>query len=158
MIFWYNDDIDNNGRQRVGQTYYFYYGVRIMSYYTITNTVGESIDLANGAHLVIGDVHEKKTKSGKDSGIVLAFSKTDDGWLFNGWATVDYDVYCDEMTEAELQPLAYRSSIIDLQRDMRPGKSSKKIENKNKFDELSRQLAAGEIDIAAFQSQIATMI
>ena len=129
-----------------------------MSYYKSHTTIGDVIELDNGARLEVGISYDKKTKAGKDSGIVLAFHKADDKWIFSGWAEVDFDVYCDEMSIDELQPLAFRSSIIDLQRDLRPGKSSKAAEKleakRTDLAELKTRFDNNEIDQDEYISQM----
>ena len=130
-------------------------------FYEITNTIGASVTIGDN-ELIVGNTYDKKTKAGKNGDGVLAFSKSTSDearqWRFDGWATVDYDTFTDEMTTAELEPLAYRSAIIDLQRDIRPGKSSKRAERQAAFVELKRQLDDGEIDQAAFMAQLPNFI
>lgn len=127
-------------------------------FYKITNTLDETLEMENGARLTVGVTYDKKTKAGKNADVVLAFSKAENGWLFNGWAKVDFDMFCDEMTTAELEPLAYRSAIIDLQRDIRPGKSSKKAERVAAYAEWNRKRVDGEITQDEFMAGLPNFI
>ena len=126
----------------------------LQMYYTITNTIGTSVDV-DGQEFICGNLYANKTKAPKDADYLLAFSKAekpiaDKIWRFDGKADIDFTEFCyssielfisdcndldvdiDDFTTnvvAKLDnvlKLAWKSERINIQAQIRPSKDSKK--------------------------------
>jgi hypothetical protein len=124
-------------------------------YYTLNTTIGTEIVVADTT-LVVGNVYTNKMKAPKDVDYILAYSKVDDGWRFDGSATLDpaaFDVAMDE-APAICKALAWKTARIDIQAKIRPTKDSKKAERIAKLDkellDLKASLDAGAIDVEEY--------
>ena len=133
-------------------------------YYAIENAIGTEVNV-NDTTLVCGEIYESKTKAPKDADYILAFSKTESGWRFDGKADLDAEEFAEwcEAKPVECCQLAWKAEKINIQSKIRPSKDSKKaIAEQAKLTaiaEIEAQHAAGEIDSAEFAKlaiQIAT--
>jgi hypothetical protein len=119
-------------------------------YYTLNTTIGTEI-VVGDTTLVVGNVYDNKMKAPKDAQYILAFSKTDAGWRFDGSADLDFEAFTGAMAEQpdKCNRLAWKTARIDIQAKIRPSKDSKKAvkqaENAAAAAELKAKFDAGDI-------------
>jgi len=122
-------------------------------YYNITNAIGTDVAItsSNGTiiELVCGNVYAKKVKSHNEASYVLAFSKADDGWRFDGQAILDFEKFVDEVDPEKRDILAWKSEKINIQAKIRPSKDSKKAIKQAQFQadklDIETRHASGDI-------------
>jgi hypothetical protein len=124
-------------------------------YYTLNTTIGTEIVVADTT-LVVGNVYENKMKAPKDVDYILAFSKTESGWRFDGSADLDFGEFdlAMEKDPVTCKTLAWKTARIDIQAKIRPSKDSKKAvrdaERNTAIADIEARFAAGDIDAAEF--------
>jgi hypothetical protein len=130
-------------------------------YYTITNAIGTEVEL-DTLTLVCGEVYESKVKATKDADYILAFSKVDEGWRFDGKADLQPDLFVEEVDQEARDILAWKSEKINIQSRIRPSKDSKKalakVKRVDDFAALNAQLVAGEITPEDFFTKTSQLI
>ena len=143
------------------------------TYYTLHNVPNTEITVDN-VTLVVGQLYEKKIKSPKNDDFILAFSKVEKQWRFDGYANIDMvefaasqfekmpdnlNISADdiEILKQVLLPvftLAWKSEIINIQSRLRPSKDSakelRKTETAATIKDIHNQLIAGTIDAEEF--------
>jgi hypothetical protein len=124
-------------------------------YYTLNTTIGTEI-VVGDTTLVVGNVYDNKMKAPKDAQYILAFSKTDAGWRFDGSADLDFEAFTGAMAEQpdKCNRLAWKTARIDIQAKIRPSKDSKKAirdaERNTAIADIEARFANGDIDAAEF--------
>lgn len=124
-------------------------------YYTINNAIGTEV-IVNNQTLVCGNIYDNKVKAPKDVDYILAFSKTDEGWRFDGKADLDaeqFATWCEE-NPVDACVLAWKAEKINIQSKIRPSKDSKKAlatqARNTAIAEIEAQFKSGEIDAETF--------
>jgi hypothetical protein len=147
-------------------------------YYTLNTTIGTEI-VVGDTTLVVGNVYDNKMKAPKDVQYILAFSKTESGWRFDGSADLDFELFCKkhvhnieglnvddfEKTIDNLSPLmelAWKTERINIQAKIRPSKDSKKAERIAKLDkdllELKQQLTDEDITVEQYADKCRSLL
>ena len=120
-------------------------------YYTIINTIGRAVECSTKDSTitrVCGDVYPSKIQAPK--GDLTRFAHhinpdNKDTVIFDGTVTINPEKFIEEVSEGDIAELALGAKIIELQKMIRPAKSTKKAERNATFEVLSKQFEDGDI-------------